>query len=133
MTATDLQALFSKPPASFLWSPSEDGRRIVGVAEGIVLDIWPNKAEMTALFSPDRPDLAQRNGMLMLLLLTAMRPAWESAGDWLTFHLRSAARGKSPRYEDTNYTRGATFIYSRQLSRATLKVFTRDTDAKTSA
>jgi hypothetical protein len=122
VTSADLQALFTRPPASFLWSPSEDGRRVIGVTEGVVLDLWPDKAEMTALFPPDREDIAARNGTLMLLLLTATRPDWQSAGDWLTFHLRSAARGKSPIHEETNYTRGVTFSYSRATSRALLRV-----------
>lgn len=128
---TDLQALFSTEPASFQWAAG-DGRTI-GTAAGAVLDLWPGRAELTAIFPPDNADLAARNGALLLLLLTATRPGWQTAGDWLTFQMRSAARGTRDQYEATNYTRGVTFRYDRQQSRATLRVLHRDTGAKTGA
>lgn len=122
MTRDELQALFSKPPASFSWSQSEDGRRTIGASTGCVLDLWPDRAEMVATFPPDNAALAQRNSTLMLLLLTAMRPEWQSAGNWLAVQMRQAARSKVGQVDVPNVTRQVQFKYSRQHSRATLVV-----------
>lgn len=117
-----LVELFSKPPASFTWSSSADGRTM-GTTEGFVLDIWPDRVEAAALFPPDRTDLAARNGTLLQLLLMAMRPDWTSAPSWLAQQMRLAARTQKP-FESLNVTRRVTFVWSRAESRATLKVRT---------
>lgn len=113
--------LFSKPPASFVWSPSEDGTRTVGTSEGFILDLWPDRIEAVAVFAPDREDVAARNGMLMQLLLVALRPDWNSAGNWLALQMRRAARTDKP-FEEINVTRRVRFLWDRTHSRATLKV-----------
>lgn len=121
MNRDDIQSLFSQPPASFTWSRSEDGGRVMGTSEGAVLDLWPDRVEFAGLFPPDRADLAARNGTLMQLLLTALRRDWVTASDWLTAQLRMAARAKEF-YEGPNYSRRVVFTFSRRESRATLKV-----------
>lgn len=115
----DLIELFSKPPASLVWSKSEDGRRTMGTSEGFVLDLWPDRVEAAALFPPDRADLSARNGALLQLLLMALRPDWQSAASWLAQAMRMAARGHR---EAINVTRRVTFVNDAAHSRATLKV-----------
>lgn len=115
----DLVELFSKPPASFVWSQSEDGQRTMGTSEGFVLDILPDRVEAAALFPPDRPDLVERNATLMQLLLMAMRPDWHSAASWLAQAMRMAARGHT---EQINVSRRVRFVDDPTHSRATLKV-----------
>lgn len=122
MNQAELQALFSKPPASFTWSKSEDGQRIIGASTGCVLDLWSDRVEMVATFPPDDERLAQRNGTLMALLLAAMRPEWPSANDWLAVQMRTAARSKQEHINVPNITRRVTFKYDRIASRATLVV-----------
>jgi hypothetical protein len=112
--------LFSKPPASFVWATNEQGRTI-GTSEGFVLDLWPDRIEAVAIFSPDREDVAARNGILMQLLLVALRPDWTSAASWLALQMRRAARTNKP-FEETNVTRRVRFVWDRTHSRATLKV-----------
>lgn len=121
MTNEQLIELFSKPPASFTWSKSADGRRTMGTAEGFVLDLWPDRVEAAALFPPDRPDLVERNATLLELLLLALRPEWASAPSWLAQQMRLAARTEKP-FEAPNVTRRMTFSWSQAQSRATLRV-----------
>jgi hypothetical protein len=111
--------LFSQPPASFVWSASEDGTRTMGTSEGFVLDIWPDRVEAAALFPPDRPDLVERNATLLQLLLLAMRPDWNSAPSWLAQAMRMAARGHR---EDVNITRRVRFQNDPTHSRTTLRI-----------
>lgn len=111
--------LFSKPPASFTWSSSEDGARTMGTSEGFVLDIWPDRVEAAALFPPDRPELAERNGVLLQLLILALRPDWNSAASWLAQAMRQAARGHR---ESINVTRGIRFLHDAQQSRTTVRI-----------
>lgn len=111
--------LFSKPPASFAWSSSENGTRTMGTSEGFVLDIWPDRIEAAALFPHDRPDLIERNATLLQLLLLALRPDWNSAASWLAQAMRQAARGHR---EDINVSRGVRFVNDAAHSRATLRV-----------
>lgn len=118
----EIQNLLSQPPASFTWSQSDDGTRIIGASEGRVIDLWPDRAEMAAVFPPDRADVAARNGALMALVLCALRPQWQSASDWLAVQMRQAARAKTPLFETENYSRQVRFVFDRQHSRATLKV-----------
>lgn len=122
MTRDELQALFTRPPASFEWSQSDDGRRTIGASPGCVLDLWPDRAEMVATFPPDDAAQAQRNGVLMVLLLTALRPDWSSAGDWLAVQMRHAGRSKYGQADVPNVSRQVRFRYDRQHSRATLVV-----------
>lgn len=111
--------LFSQPPASFVWSASENGTRTMGTSEGFVLDIWPDRVEAAALFPPDRPDLVERNATLLQLLLMAMRPDWQSAANWLAQAMRMAARGHN---EDINITRRVRFVNDPAHSRTTLRI-----------
>jgi hypothetical protein len=122
VTNDELIALFSKPPASFVWSPSEDGRRTIGVAEGAALDIWPDHIDLAAIFPSDRPDLAARSGDLMQLLLMAMRPNWQSAAAWLAQQMKLAAWSKLAIYETLNVTRQVSFTLHRRTGQAVLKV-----------
>lgn len=121
MTHDELQLLFSQPPASFAWSQSADGRRVIGTSAGAVLDLWPDRVEFAGLFPPDSPELAARNATLMQLLLTALRRDWVTASDWLTTQMTMAGRSRGF-YEGPNYSRRVTFTFSRRESRATLKV-----------
>lgn len=121
MNRDELQHLFSQPPASFAWSQSADGSRVMGTSAGAVLDLWPDRVEFAAITPPDQPDLTARNATLMLLLLTALRHDWVTASDWLTTQLRMATRAKGF-YEGMNYSRRVEFTFHRRESRATLKV-----------
>lgn len=139
MTKDELIAFLSQPPASFVWSRSEDGTRTIGTSEGIVLDLLderveainangsitrsgPARAEIVALFPPDRPDVAARSGTLMQLILLALRPEWGSASAWLATCMRAAARSKVNWYENPNITRRVTFKFDRLRSRATMRI-----------
>lgn len=113
--------LLSQPPASLVWSSSEDGTRTIGTSEGFVLDIWPDRIEAAALFPPDNAPLAARNGTLMQLILMALRPDWHSAPSWLAMQMQFAARTAKP-FDEINVTRRTRFVWSRAQSRATLKV-----------
>jgi len=125
MTNAELQALFSQPPASFAWSAAANGSRIIGTSEGCVIDLWPDKVEMTALFPPDRQDIAQRSGTLMQLLLVALRPDWMTAPTWLAQQMRLAVRFKQAVYEGPNVARQVNFTFHRGESKATLQVMRR--------
>lgn len=122
MDGSELINLLSQPPASFTWSSSADGQRTMGTSEGFVLDMWPDRVGAVALFPPDRPDLAERNGTIMQLILMAMRPDWNSAASWLAQQMKLAARSKSPRSEYANIARGVTVTWDRTQSRMTLRV-----------
>ena len=122
MTGSELIDLLSQPPASFTWSTSADGQRTMGTAEGFVLDMWPDRVEAAALFPPDNLGLAARNGVIMQLLLMAMRPEWQGAAAWLAQQLKLAARSKAVRPEYMNVIRRVTITWDRTNSRATLKV-----------
>lgn len=120
---TDLQTLLSQPPASFAWSQSEDGRRTIGTCPGCGVDIWSDRVEVAALMPSDQVELTERNSVLLLLILTALRPDWATAGDWLTTQMGMAAKASGV-YEGPNYSRQVTFGWSRKTSTATLKVKT---------
>lgn len=122
MTNDDLIALFSKPPASFVWSHAENGSRVMGTSEGIALDLWPDHIDMAAIFPSDRVDLAARCGVLMQLLLAAMRPQWETGPNWLTQQMKLAARSRRAVYEELNVIRQVSFVYYRKTGQAVLKV-----------
>ncbi len=116
MTRDELQELFSKAPASFQWSQSEDGTRAIGVSAGAVLDLLPDQAQLALTFPPDEPELAARNGTLALLLLTALRPDWDGASRWLADVMRRRER------EAVSASRQLRWTWSPRESRATLKV-----------
>jgi len=122
VTTDDLIELFSKAPASFAWSTAESGSRTIGTSEGAALDIWPDHVSMTAIFPSDRLDIAARSGVLMQLLLTAMRPQWETGPNWLAQQMKLAARSKSPVYEELNVIRQVSFVLYRKTGQATLKI-----------
>ena len=122
---TDLQTLLSQPPASFAWSQSEDGSRTIGTCPGCGVDIWPDRVAVAALMPSDDAALVDRNSVLLLLILSALRPDWITAGDWLKTQMGMAARSKEGVYEGPNYSRGVTFGWSRKTSTATLKVKTK--------
>jgi hypothetical protein len=119
---SDLQALLSRPPASFAWSQSEDGVRTIGTCPGCGVDIWPDRVSVAALMPNDDAALVERNSVLLLLILTALRPDWATAGDWLTTQMGMAARNKRDVYEGTNYSRRVVFGWSKRTGTATLKV-----------
>lgn len=119
---TDLIALLSQPPASLTFSRSADGRRTVGSCAGFVLDIWPDRIEAVALFPPDAPDLAARNGVLFQLLLAATRPAWAGAETWLAAQLRLAPTLAREQHRFDHIAQRVTLIADRAHSRATLRI-----------
>lgn len=119
MQKSEIIALFTQAPASLVWSEA-DGRAI-GTSEGFVLDIWSDRAEAAALFPPDRADVARRNGVLLQLLLAALRPDWAGSETWLAQQMRLAARTATP-FEAPNITRRVRFRWDRTRSRATLVV-----------
>lgn len=119
MQKSELTRLFTQAPASLAWS-ERDGRAI-GTAEGFVLDLWDDRAEAAAIFPPDRADVAQRNGVLLQLLLAALRPDWPASETWLAQQMRLAARTTTP-FETPNITRRVRFRWDRLRSRATLVV-----------
>lgn len=119
--AIDIQALFSRPPASFVWSRSEDGQRTLGTSHGAVMDIWPGNVQLACIVAPDDQALVNRGVALMLLLLAALRPAWVTAPDWLAQQMRMATRATGT-YEGPNYSQRVLFSYDKQHSRAVLKV-----------
>lgn len=121
MTAADLQTLLSQPPASFVWSQSEDGSRTIGTCPGCAIDLWPDRVEVAAVFAADDPDLSTRNATLFTLILVALCPDWATAPDWLTTQMRMATKAKGP-YEGVHYSRGVRFLWDRQSSRGMLKV-----------
>jgi len=118
---TDLQALLSKPPASFAWSVSADGQRTIGVALGAVIDIWEDHIELAVLVPPDDAALAARGGALLLLVLCALRPDWVTAPDWLKVQMGIAARAKGY-YEGQHFGRRVMFSFDRAQSRAMLRL-----------
>lgn len=122
MQASELQTLFSRPPASLVWSDGPNGRRI-GTCEGFALTLEADgQVQAAGVFAPDAPDLAARNGMLLQLVLAALRPDWHSAGAWLVTQQQLAARHPGARYETHNITRRCVFVFDRAHSRATLRV-----------
>jgi hypothetical protein len=120
-TPPDIQALFSRPPASFAWSQSADGQRTLGTSPGAIMDLWPGTVQLACIMAPDDQALVNRGVALLLLLLAALRPAWVTAPDWLAQQMRMAARAKGP-YEGPNYSQRVEFRYDKQHSRAVLKV-----------
>lgn len=124
MQRSELQDLLTKPPASFVWAEKEDGSRLIGTSEGAVVDIWPDRIEFAGAFPPDNAALAARNGILIVLLLTALRLDWPSAGDWLAAQMKHAANyqplPEQPLYDVLNYARQVRFTFDKRSSRATL-------------
>lgn len=126
MDARELQALFTKPPASLTWATKEG--RAIGASEGFLLDLWPDRVEAAGVFAPNRPSVAARNGVLFLLLLMAERPEWANVQVWFTETLRLAKRFRPteehPYFELTNTEHRVRFTWDARQSRATLRVET---------
>ena len=110
----------SKPPASFAWSASDGA--LIGAAQGIVIQVLPHKIECMAVMAYDAPVLAQNNATLMLFALTALRPDWNAAGDWLAQQMKQAAQSVKRAYAGPNADQGCCFEYDKQHSRATLTI-----------
>ena len=119
---TDLVHLLSQPPAALTFTASADGRRPIGTTVGFVLDIWPDRVEAAALFPPDQPDLAARNGVLFQLLLAATRPAWAGAEAWLVAQLRLAPTLARGQHRFDHIAQRVALIVDRAHSRATLRI-----------
>ena len=119
-----LQALFSTPPASFVWATKEG--RAIGASDGFLMDLWPDRIEAAALFTPNRAQLAQRNATLFLLLLMAMRPQWQNAHGWFAEALGLAKNYRPtethPYFDLTNTEHRVRFTWDARASRATLRV-----------
>ena len=120
-----LTSLFSMPPASFAWAQNAQGRTL-GSSEGLVLDIWPDRAECVAIFPPDNAQLAARNAILIQLLLSAMRPEWADPGRWLAEQLRQAKRFKPtknvPIFDVTSTVYRVRLTWDMQASQLTVRV-----------
>lgn len=119
---TDLIAVFSQPPASLTFSTSADGRRSIGTCAGFVLDLWPDRIAAVALFPPDQPDLAARNGVLFQLLLAATRPDWAGSDSWLAAQLRLASTLARNRHRFDHIAQRIALDIDRAHSRATLRI-----------
>lgn len=118
--------LFSRPPASLRWSRSPDGQRVMGACPGFILDLWPDRVTAVAVFPPDNPAWATRNGMLFALLLAALRPDWHASDVWIADQMRAAADYRAtddaPHYHDAHPTERVRFSWLRNRSQATLWV-----------
>ncbi len=110
----------SKPPASFTWSASDGA--LIGAAQGIVIQVLPHKIECMAVMVYDAPALAQNNAMLMLLMLTALRPEWDDAGKWLSREMLQSKQSELRAYAGPNVEQTCCFEYDKQYSRATLTI-----------
>lgn len=108
------------PPASFHWTASD--RALIGASTGIVVQVLPHKIECQAVMAYDAPRLAQDNATLMLLMLMALRPAWDAAGDWLAREMQQAKQTEHRVYAGPNGEQGCVFCYDKQHSRATLTI-----------
>lgn len=124
LTNDELITLLTKPPASFVWATKEG--RTIGTSEGFILDFWPDRVEAAAIFAPNDTRMAARNSMLFLLILSALRPDWNSISDWLTIQMRLGARytptDDEPLFQADNGTRRVRFTWDQLHSRATLTV-----------
>lgn len=110
----------SKPPASFAWTAGDGS--LIGVSHGIVVHVLPHKVECMAVMAYDAPTLAQNNATLMLLILVALRPKWNAAGDWLAQQMRQAKQSTLRAYAGPNAEQNCCFEYDKQHSRATLTI-----------
>jgi hypothetical protein len=109
----------SKPPASFTWS--HDHNRLIGTRAGFAVDIWPDKVVCLSIMAFDRPKLAQNNAILLLLVLTALRPDWNAAGDWLAVQMRQAKRVQGS-YAGPNGEQSIVFEYHAKGAQALLTI-----------
>lgn len=120
----NLQALLTKPPASLAWATKEG--RAIGASEGFLVDLWPDRVEVACLMPPDRLDLVERNGNLLLLILMAMRPTWKNVVTWMADQYRAAKRFRPteahPYFELTNTEHRVRFTWDAKVSRVTLRV-----------
>ena len=98
----------SAPPANFVWS--HDHSRLIGTRAGFAVDIWPDKVVCISIMAFDRPKLAQNNAILMLLILTALRPEWDAAGDWLAQQMRQSKHTRGS-YAGPNGEQSLVFEY----------------------
>ena len=113
----------SAPPASFVWSAGENVRsHLIGIAEGIVLQVLPDKIECAAVMAYDAPVLAQNNATLMLLCLAALRSAWSDAGAWLAREMQQAKQSPFSTYAGPNGEQACCFEYDKRRSRAILTI-----------
>ncbi len=115
-----LIAALSAPPASFQWTAGDGS--LIGAAQGIVVQVLPHKIECMAVMAYDAPQLAQNNATLMLLMLVALRPAWDTAADWLAREMRQAKATDRRVYAGPNGDQGCVFCYDKTHSRATLTI-----------
>lgn len=109
----------SKPPASFRWTAGND--RVIGLRDGFAVDIWPDKVICAAVMAFDRPKLAQNNALLLLLVLTALRPGWKDVDAWLAREMRQA-KGARGSYAGPNGTQGLVFEYHAKGARVVLTI-----------
>lgn len=70
----------------------------------------------------DAPALAQNNATLMLLMLMALRPDWNEAGDWLAQQMHQAHWSEMRAYAGPNAEQACVFCYDKSVSRATLTI-----------
>jgi len=125
MTPAELEALFSREPASFVFAdaPPIQGRaRRIGTAPGMIMEIESNAVTLLGAFSSSNPDDAKRNAVLMQLLLAALRPDWARSELWLATQMRLAGRSEKPDFESPNYARKVRFVFHRQTGQAVLRV-----------
>lgn len=103
--------LFSKPPISMQWTTGDAGRFGMGKT-GAVLEIVNGRVSLAGIFPHDKPVIAQKNGLLMLLLLHELRPDWTAAGAWLASAMRSSQRDVAQTDERVRLIRQPEFSYA---------------------
>jgi hypothetical protein len=125
MTPAELEALFSRAPASFVFETVTrvDGTtRRFGTAPGMVLEVNEHVVTMLGAFSPSNPDDAKRNAVLMQLLLAALRPGWAHSEIWLAAQMRLAGRSTRSDFEAPNYKYNVRFKFHRTTGQVILRV-----------
>lgn len=125
MDQQQLVDLFSKPPASMVWTTTDDGRQ-VGQSTGLVLELAPGRAEVVAWLPPGNLVLIHRNTTMLTLLLCALFPDWPDPAAWLAEQMRAAASytptAAAPHFEAYEDSRRVRFMWLREQRQATLKV-----------
>ena len=99
---------------------------MIGTRAGFAIDVWPDKIVCAGVMAFDRPKLAQNNAILLLLVLTALRPEWKDAGEWLARQMRQAKHTRGS-YAGPNGEQGLVFEYHTKGARSLLTIKRLDT------
>ena len=102
-TRAAVETTFTRDPALFVFAQSnpDNPPRSVGGRDGAALQIdgqpeTPTSISLAVVVPPDNLAMAERGGILLMLLLSVVDREWmgvnAGGGDWLTGNLRIAAR-----------------------------------------